>query len=66
MLDKYVPGFYRHPLAAQHVDKYRSSLGSRTIVFKLSVDTMTAKENAPQEGRMFRPGQTEHTPLGRH
>ncbi|EFM11206.1 pyridoxamine 5'-phosphate oxidase-related FMN-binding protein [Paenibacillus curdlanolyticus YK9] len=66
LLDKYVPGFYRHPLAAQHVDKYRSSLGSRTIVFKLTVDSMTAKENAPKEDRMFRPGQIEGMLSDRH
>ncbi|RIX59375.1 pyridoxamine 5'-phosphate oxidase family protein [Paenibacillus nanensis] len=45
MLDKYVPGYYDSPLARSHVERYRSSMGSRTAVFKLVVQRRTAKEN---------------------
>lgn len=58
LIDKYMPGFYDRPLAAQHVDKYRSSLGSHTVVYKLAVDAMTAKANADNEDTRFRPGMT--------
>ncbi len=59
MLDKYVPGYYDHPLAPSHVEKYVSSLGSRTAVFKLTPSGVTAKMNeASDESRMFYPGKT--------
>lgn len=58
MLDKYVPGYYDQPLSKAHVEKYRSSLGSRTLVFKLTVQSISAKENERDEGGMFYPGKT--------
>lgn len=58
MIDKYMPGFYHQPLAAQHLDKYRSSLGSRTVIYKLTVESMSAKSNAVQEELLFHPGMT--------
>ncbi|MFD0588102.1 pyridoxamine 5'-phosphate oxidase family protein [Paenibacillus sp. GCM10027627] len=48
MLDKYVPGYYNTPLAKSHVERYRSSMGSRTAVFKLIAESRTAKENEDQ------------------
>ncbi|MBH5316945.1 pyridoxamine 5'-phosphate oxidase family protein [Paenibacillus sp. GSMTC-2017] len=45
MLDKYVPGYYNSPLAKSHMERYRSSLGSKTAVFKLVVRYKSAKEN---------------------
>lgn len=56
LLDKYVPGYYGQPLASVHVEKYRSSLGSATAVFKLAVRQLTAKENAPVTGKMYEKG----------
>ncbi|RJX41171.1 pyridoxamine 5'-phosphate oxidase family protein [Paenibacillus pinisoli] len=49
LLDKYVPGYYQSPLAASHVERYRSSIGSRTFIFKLVVRERTAKENAQRQ-----------------
>lgn len=60
MLDKYVPGYYEQPLAKSHLDKYKSSLGSRTLVFKLNIQSITAKENERKESAMFYPGKTIH------
>jgi nitroimidazol reductase NimA-like FMN-containing flavoprotein (pyridoxamine 5'-phosphate oxidase superfamily) len=54
LLDKYVPGYYKQPLAAAHVEKYRSSMGSATAVFKLVARQLTAKENEADAARMFR------------
>lgn len=56
MLDKYVPGYYDQPLASSHVEKYRSSLGSKTAIMKIEPIAITAKENAPVEEKMFHPG----------
>jgi nitroimidazol reductase NimA-like FMN-containing flavoprotein (pyridoxamine 5'-phosphate oxidase superfamily) len=58
MLHKYVPGYYDQPLSKAHIDKYRSSLGSKTLVFKLNQTHLSAKENEPQEKAMFHPGRT--------
>lgn len=61
MLHKYVPSYYDNPLAKSHVEKYVSSLGSRTSVFMLTPTSITAKENEVQEGHMFYPGKTQHS-----
>ncbi|RCW46498.1 pyridoxamine 5'-phosphate oxidase family protein [Paenibacillus prosopidis] len=53
MLDKYVPGYYDKPLSKAHLEKYRSSLGSATLVFKLICSSMTAKENEEVPERMY-------------
>lgn len=58
MLDKYVPGFFDQPLARSHVEKYRSSLGGRTAIMRIDPVALSAKENAPKEEAMFRPGMT--------
>ncbi|MDQ6419004.1 pyridoxamine 5'-phosphate oxidase family protein [Paenibacillus sp. LHD-117] len=50
MLDKYAPGFHRERLAKSHVERYRSSMGSKTAVFKLNVRQLTAKENESPRG----------------
>lgn len=58
MLDKYVPGYYKQPLAKSHLEKYKSSLGSTTQVFKLIATTISAKENEKNESAMFYAGKT--------
>jgi nitroimidazol reductase NimA-like FMN-containing flavoprotein (pyridoxamine 5'-phosphate oxidase superfamily) len=45
MLDKYAPGYYKERLARSHVERYVSSMGSKTAVFKMTVRQLTAKEN---------------------
>ena len=56
LLNKYVPGYFQTPLAASHVEKYRSSLGSKTAVCKFVPSEMTAKENVMVEEKAFYPG----------
>ncbi|WP_040205880.1 pyridoxamine 5'-phosphate oxidase family protein [Neobacillus jeddahensis] len=56
MLDKYVPGYYDKSLPQSHVEKYRSSLGSHTAVFKLTPKGRTAKENQLDPKWAFYPG----------
>lgn len=58
MLNKYVPGYYNSPLAKNHVEKYRSPLGSKTIFFKLVPERLSAKENLVNENVKFYPGRT--------
>jgi nitroimidazol reductase NimA-like FMN-containing flavoprotein (pyridoxamine 5'-phosphate oxidase superfamily) len=62
MLHKYVPGYYQSPLAKSHVEKYVSSLGSKTSVFKLIPTEITAKENEVQPSHMYYPGRTQASP----
>ena len=56
MLNKYVPGYYDKSLSQSHVEKYRSSLGSHTVVFKLTPSVRTAKENQLNQQFSFYPG----------
>lgn len=56
MLNKYVPGYYDQSLSPAHVEKYRSSLGSHTVVFKLPPSVRTAKENPLNSQLSFYPG----------
>lgn len=56
LLNKYVPGYFDSPLSKQHVEKYRSRLGSATSVFCISVEHLTAKENPLDEENKFYPG----------
>jgi uncharacterized protein len=58
MLNKYVPGYYDKALSSSHVEKYRSSLGSRTAVYKIKADGLSAKENPLQLGKLFFSGKT--------
>jgi len=53
LLDKYVPGYFDKPLSAGHLEKYRSSLGSKTAVVKINAATISAKENAAANERLF-------------
>lgn len=53
LLNKYVPGYYHTPLSKHHVEKYQSSLGSKTVVFKLVPSNITAKENEMLETKEF-------------
>ncbi|MDF2859716.1 MAG: pyridoxamine 5-phosphate oxidase family protein [Neobacillus sp.] len=56
LLDKYVPGYYERALSRNHVEKYRSSLGSATAVFCLQPEVITAKEKPLDQSRNFAPG----------
>ncbi|MFJ7838832.1 pyridoxamine 5'-phosphate oxidase family protein [Lysinibacillus sphaericus] len=58
MLDKYVPAYYQAPLSKAHVEKYQSSLGSKTIVLKLKPITMTAKAHQDNGQMKFYPGRS--------
>jgi nitroimidazol reductase NimA-like FMN-containing flavoprotein (pyridoxamine 5'-phosphate oxidase superfamily) len=64
MLDKYVPGYYNKPLASSHLEKYRSSLGSKTAIYKLCPTQITGKENPLNEKARFTAGRTISMDLG--
>jgi len=61
MLDKYVPGYYQSSLSKAHVEKYQSSLGSKTVVYKIKPVHMTAKESKLDEQKKYQPGRTIHS-----
>jgi nitroimidazol reductase NimA-like FMN-containing flavoprotein (pyridoxamine 5'-phosphate oxidase superfamily) len=56
LLDKYVPGYYDRALSRNHVEKYRSSMGSATAVFCLEPEVLTAKEKPLDQSRKFELG----------
>ncbi|PLR97744.1 pyridoxamine 5'-phosphate oxidase family protein [Bacillus sp. T33-2] len=58
MLHKYVPGYYSQPLPSAHVEKYRSSLDSKTRVYAIAPDSITAKENPVDPMMSFYNGRT--------
>jgi nitroimidazol reductase NimA-like FMN-containing flavoprotein (pyridoxamine 5'-phosphate oxidase superfamily) len=66
LLDKYVPGYFSSPLSKHHVESYRSSMGSRTVVIKIIPDMMTAKEKPLNEQRKFYEGRTVKEDIGKY
>ena len=56
LLDKHVPGYYDKALSRSHLEKYRSSMGSHTAVYKLVPVVRTAKENPLNPELAFYPG----------
>ncbi|WP_042349374.1 pyridoxamine 5'-phosphate oxidase family protein [Bacillus massiliigorillae] len=58
MLHKYVPNYYLSPLSKKHVATYQSSYGSKTAVFKMKPNRLTAKENEIDEQKKFYSGRT--------
>jgi len=63
LLDKYVTSYYNSPLSSQHVERYRSSHGSKTCIFKLTPTDITAKENIKIEDQLYYQGRNVSTKL---
>ncbi|MFD2443988.1 pyridoxamine 5'-phosphate oxidase family protein [Bacillus sp. CGMCC 1.16607] len=53
MLEKYVPNYYAQSLSPTHVEKYRSSLGSKTSIIEIKPEVLSAKENQLVEDKRF-------------
>ncbi|GMK47813.1 pyridoxamine 5'-phosphate oxidase [Paenibacillus glycanilyticus] len=60
MLDKYVPGYFDRPLARTHLERYVSSMGSKTSVFKLVSSSISAKESEVNPAKMYFEGRKSH------
>lgn len=56
MLDKYVPDYYQAPLSKKHIEKYQSSLGSKTLVLKVKPTSITVKENKLNKQMLYYAG----------
>ncbi|WP_419770980.1 MAG: pyridoxamine 5'-phosphate oxidase family protein [Candidatus Marinarcus sp.] len=55
ILDKYMPEFYKNPMSASLMEKYRSGHDqNRTAVFCISPDELTAKENYAEPEQLFK------------
>ncbi len=65
MLDKYVPDYYQAPLSKSHIEKYRSSLGSKTLILKVRPNNLTAKEHKLNEQMQYYPGRVVTQDLNR-
>ena len=57
LVDKYMPGYYSNPLTGTFIEKYRSSLDENAVsVYRITLQGMTAKENAVESDTLFNPG----------
>ncbi|WP_371378109.1 pyridoxamine 5'-phosphate oxidase family protein [Sporomusa aerivorans] len=55
IVEKFMPQYFKTPLAAQFVDKYRSSFDDKAVaVYCIEPEDLTAKENPVDEANMFR------------
>ncbi len=54
LIEKYTPGYYKHPLTSKMMEKYKSSFdGNRVSVYRLTPEYLTAKENHADENQIF-------------
>jgi uncharacterized protein len=54
-LKKYTPEYYKKPLKAAMIEKYKSSLdGNAVSVYRLTPKDLTAKENNASENKLFK------------
>ena len=54
LMEKYTPGYYKKPITATLIEKYRSSLdGNAVSVYKLTPTDLTAKENNVSEDKIL-------------
>ncbi|WP_236619621.1 pyridoxamine 5'-phosphate oxidase family protein [Bacillus sp. 1NLA3E] len=63
MLEKFVPGYFERKLSQKYVDSYRSSLGSKTIIYCVEPDQITAKEAVADQDLLFFPGRKQTNDL---
>jgi nitroimidazol reductase NimA-like FMN-containing flavoprotein (pyridoxamine 5'-phosphate oxidase superfamily) len=63
MLSKYVSGYFSSPLVEAHVEKYRSGMGSKTVVYRLVPDKITAKHDPSNLEELFYAGRTQQDDL---
>ncbi|SMP24149.1 hypothetical protein SAMN06265361_104282 [Laceyella tengchongensis] len=63
MLAKYVPGYFPTPLREAHVERYRSTMGSKTIVYRLVPDKIIAKQDVAEPEALFYGGRTQRDDL---
>lgn len=56
LVEKFMPGFYGHPLTGKLIEKYRSSMDNRAVsVYRITPQDMTAKENLAEPDKIFHP-----------
>ena len=63
LLEKFVPGYFEQMLPQRYIDAYRSSLGSKTVVYCLEPDQITAKEAGFEQDQLFYPGRKQKDDL---
>jgi nitroimidazol reductase NimA-like FMN-containing flavoprotein (pyridoxamine 5'-phosphate oxidase superfamily) len=55
LVEKYTPGYYKHPLTPKLIEKYRSSFdGNAVSIYRLTPKNVTAKENQSDEDKLFK------------
>jgi uncharacterized protein len=55
LIEKYTPGYYKHPITSKLIEKYKSSFdGNLVSIYRLKPQNMTAKENQLNENELFK------------
>jgi nitroimidazol reductase NimA-like FMN-containing flavoprotein (pyridoxamine 5'-phosphate oxidase superfamily) len=55
LIEKYTPGYYKHPLTPTLIEKYKSSFdGNSVSIYRLTPKYVTAKENQSDEDKLFK------------
>ncbi|MFA9377679.1 MAG: pyridoxamine 5'-phosphate oxidase family protein [Lachnotalea sp.] len=58
LVEKYMPGYYKHSLSGNLIDKYRSSMDGKGVsIYQIKQQHMTAKENVVEPDQIF--GETQ-------
>lgn len=56
LVEKFMPGFYGHPLTGKLMEKYRSSMDGRAVsVYRITPEDITVKENSAEPDMIFHP-----------
>ncbi len=55
LIEKYTPGYYKHPITPKLIEKYKSSFdGNAVSIYRMTPQNMTAKENQSKENELFK------------
>ncbi|MGB9200233.1 pyridoxamine 5'-phosphate oxidase family protein [Methanobacterium sp.] len=55
LVEKYTPRYYKHPLTAKLIERYKSSFdGNAVSIYRITPENMTAKENHAKEDKLFK------------
>jgi len=59
LVEKYMPGYYKHQLSGNLIDKYRSSMDGKAVsIYQIELLEMTAKENSVESEKLFHTKET--------
>ena len=55
LVEKFMPGFYKHALSENFIQKYRSDTDGKAVsIYQIEIAEMTAKENLAEKSQLFK------------